>query len=239
MKPEGISQQLDHELWRQNFIREIRERSAKRNSQFRREYADRVIHRERQRVEEGKLFPSELANYGGNPEEFPVNVFLAYYHSHPALGVFTLDDYFAYHAFDDTEMDKHLITSADLLDLHLSELKDFKEFGQGGLYSWRTDRVIDRVVDGLVWGIDYEASHTENPFEHILLPDYKRKLLTAPSALERIIIIHKLLNAIHQWAVTDDEATGALLLIRDLRWICLERREAAREFLDFLSNELL
>lgn len=232
MSQEDLGQQLEHEAWKQNFIREIRERSAKSNSQLRREYAEREIQEDYESLRTGRgVYIQE--RYGGSPE----NHFLAYYHAHPDMGVVTLDDYFAYHAAEDAEMDSNMITSADLLDLHLSELRDFEEFGQGKFYSRRTERLLNRVIDGLIWGIDYEASRSKNPFQHIGLPSYKGKLLKAQSLADQMIVIHEVLNAIHQYAI-GPEATGALLIVRDLRWAGREWRGAARKFLDFLRDEL-
>lgn len=86
-------------------------------------------------------------------EETREEQILPYYLHHPELRVKTLEDYFNHHAQEDRERDTNMITSEDLLDLHLSELKDYKESGQPGFYSRRTVKLLGKVESGILWAL--------------------------------------------------------------------------------------
>jgi hypothetical protein len=65
----------------------------------------------------------------------------------------------------DTVRDRNMITSADVLDLHLSELRDSGTFGPG-IHSERTLGLATRVAMGFVWTIDNEPEFAAQRSEH-------------------------------------------------------------------------
>jgi hypothetical protein len=209
----------EYATWKDDLIKRIRERSTKPTSQLRKEYAEQTI-------------------AGYHPDQsYPIQYFLSYYFANPQLGVSTLDDYYKYHTKTDQEKDDHMITSADLLDLHVSSLDDFLKTGIPGHHSRRTGALLKKVSNGLLWALDIEGrkERDENPRGGYGFLYWKAKLNDATLTRDnkqKMIVINQILGSIHANDTGGDPLAGNYL-VRDLLF---ERRNKVEELLNLLSD---
>lgn len=125
---------------------------------------------------------------------------------------------------EDQLRDQNMVTSADLLDLHLSELKDFKTFKQRGVLSERTEQLVKEVTAGLIWGIE-----TDKVGEGDKRMKAINKRLTESTTPSNILVaLHELLSLIHSLPFPR-------VPVKDLYW---QDKKVSEKFFDFLSNDL-
>lgn len=138
----------------------------------------------------------------------------------------------------DTLRDSNMITSADVLDLHLSELKDSETYGPR-ILSERTLGLAIRVAMGFVWTIDNEpefaarsSKHEKTVQESLKKSGFKTKAMNLrPKLLStdvRVLII-----AIHQVLGLDHKEGLPRSPLKDL-WF--KDIEETHKFLNFLRD---
>lgn len=221
----------EYQAWKDEFMRKIRERSGKSSSQLRKEYAEKEIEKLTQDATRDTVYARLIKEHGG-----AVPYFLSINLANPDLGTQTLEDYFAYHAKEDAERDKNMITSADLLNLHLSELNDYLQSGIGGFHSRKTDTLLHKVTTGLLWILDIQGQRerVDNPHGGFGFLYWHDKLKQAKDDREKMILINSTLGAVHAHDTGGDPKAGNIL-IRDLRYG--DRRDVT-QLLAFFSNDL-
>jgi hypothetical protein len=64
------------------------------------------------------------------------------------------------HKEEDELRDKNMVTSLDVLQLHLSELDDIKKFGQAGIHSARTEELALEVQWGIIFGVNMNEQYS-------------------------------------------------------------------------------
>lgn len=208
-----------NEEYKQEMIQIIRERSRIPSSMLRRIYIQNSI----QAVEMSLLRDPNNPLYKAELEA-------------TRRGLDRLDDY----RDEDKERDGNMITSADILDLYLSELADYRRFKQAGVFSERTEELAKKVASGLAWGIEadkkYDYPKTQYGMAGVPVPDtdrmeiYRRDLLRIMGELNipgLQICINHILSGIHQRVLPG-------MPIRDLKW----EPWRVEGFLNFLSNDL-
>lgn len=125
---------------------------------------------------------------------------------------------------EDIQRDRNMITSADILDLHLAELRDFKTFNQPGILSKRTEELTHKVAQGLAWGIAADEKNIVD--ERVKL--IREELLKTPNTSEVLVVLHRFLSMVHSMPYPR-------VPVRDLYW---QDVDDVKRFLDFLSRDL-
>lgn len=137
---------------------------------------------------------------------------------------------------EDKLADAGMIDSADLLDLHLSELKDFKESGQPGFYSHKTEELIDRVLAGLVWAINKRVENSTWDFAVGMKQFIDGEFPKLKNYQDKMKLIHEVLNTIHGTALPGERYTGAEMYVRDLKFT--KWQTEVHKVMDFLRDDL-
>lgn len=141
------------------------------------------------------------------------------------------------HYEEDLERDKNMITTYDILNLFLSEKKDFETFKQPGVNSPRTEKLALNVTWGLMYGLRAPDKYT--PEFHRKYQSYKTQLeyrrtleenlLKVKNSNDLIVSLHKIFAMMHT-------ITVPLMPIRDLY---LAREIEVQRFFDFLDSKLI
>lgn len=143
------------------------------------------------------------------------------------------------HVDEDRERDLNMVTSADVLDLYTSELRDSEIFGPGN-HSERTQELARRVASGLAWAIDnelrFEAIHNEGM--RIVLEagisgigpkakDIRDRLTSKEDSRDLMVAIDQVLGLVHRREIFRSP-------LKDLLW---EPHGETAKLLNFLKDD--